>query len=659
MSDTTWMNDYQATLESKSLSQLTLPGTHDSGTYAYAGMPDPGEAVLDVIMAELGLIGLASWAALLSWTITQERTFQQQMEDGIRYLDIRTDNDDGTLKIVHGVMPPCPKLVVGEGSGNSKGVVQDVRDFLKGRPREIVIMDFQEFQNMDKDSYTTLLTSIKDDLGPYLLGPEVSDGKSTLTTPLKTVWGTNPQHGQVIVLIDRSESALIDSTGLWNSSVFWDRGQWIASPWANTDDTAILRNFLYMENPCHLTAAGMIAVLQGQLTTITNVDLSSLKSAASRSNPQLVSWLKTGTLGSQWNVTIADFYNNTDYVPTIVSLSTAGWPQSTDKTQFWGGNVSIQNLSNLNKQSSISPTTDQGITAAVLNDTLYFFYRNPDDKLLRMATYDQSIWTETKVTAVSETLDQPPGVVAMTQDGKPKLLLVYKVHGDNALRSIQFDGKSWSSVSKPGIKSSDSPGLAAYADAKGVASVMAAYKADDSNDLRFATYQIESGTWTDQGSIKDATKNSAKIDPESDHGPAMALYNSNLYMLYKGRSSTIYQSVYKISSSSWSGNEKLSKLPGGIDPSSDETPALAVFGDTLTMVYESADLRNVYQATFDGSAWSGNTQLKSISNSEIDPSTNKQPSIAPYAGGLYLLFKGSHSNDIYAAANLAFHTTSK
>lgn len=643
----TWMNDRAAQLADYPLSVMTLPGTHDSGTYAYKNMRDPGAAVVAAAAGALGLIGFVTWEVVLDYTITQERTIQQQLEDGIRYLDVRVDKDgSGTLYIVHGGMPASPKRIDGEGTGNDKGVIQDVRDFLRTRPREIVIMDFQDLQEMDSAGYTSLIGALRSELGPYLLGQYGPSGALTLYTSLGEIWGNSPTHGRVIVMFSHAAGKTLEGLGLWDLT-WWDRGRFIASPWANTDDVGELKNFLYMQNPRHLIAKDMLAVLQGQLTTISNASFASLSNAAQLSNPKLMTWIRAGDLATRWNVVIADFYDKeSTFVSTLVGFNPDGWPRSNDQTWFWGGDVRLDGLSTLNDHIGITPETDAGITAAVTDDRLYFFYRGQDTHRVYMSTYDSTFWQGNhQLEAITEEVDGPPGVAELGGE----LHLLYKAKGHASLRFIRYDGQgSWTAFSQPGMNSSLPPALTTFRDGTSEAKLLAVYKDDDTDDLKWAVYTPSTRSWTDHGKIKHED---SITDPQTNRAPAVAWFNSKVYLLYKGASSdTIYQSVLEPTTGTWTGNKPLS----GISPATEQAPALAAHHGTLYLVYKG-ESTNLYQATFDGQTWRGNTKISATPSSAIGPNTDQAPALVSYGTNLYLFYKGANTGHIHVAAYSQFH----
>jgi 1-phosphatidylinositol phosphodiesterase len=111
-----WMDLYAPFIGLLTLTELTLPGTHDAGTYKADGVSQP-------------------------WVQTQYLTLQQQLEQGVRALDIRlqvvgNDGDD-RFQFCHGDVLTHLSFVDG---------LEQVIAFLVEAPNEIVVLDFHRFE---------------------------------------------------------------------------------------------------------------------------------------------------------------------------------------------------------------------------------------------------------------------------------------------------------------------------------------------------------------------------------------------------------------------------------------------------------------------------------------------------------------------------------
>ena len=138
----------------RKLTELTIPGTHDTCTYRLnsgilnSTSDDPGETAhlllpylseaLGSLLGALGgfLLGLGIRAITLdvikNITLTQDLDVAAQLERGIRFLDIRLNvGSNDQLRVYHGDVP----LVLA-----FKDVLQTCYDFLNRNPSETIIM---------------------------------------------------------------------------------------------------------------------------------------------------------------------------------------------------------------------------------------------------------------------------------------------------------------------------------------------------------------------------------------------------------------------------------------------------------------------------------------------------------------------------------------
>ncbi|MCS3433889.1 phosphatidylinositol-specific phospholipase C [Klebsiella sp. BIGb0407] len=95
------------------ISEINIPGTHDSGTGSYTGAAAP-------------------------WAKTQSVSIKQQLDSGIRYLDIRCRHINNVFTIHHG------NVYLGINFDN---VLEDCTQFLKENPSECIFMQIKEEHN--------------------------------------------------------------------------------------------------------------------------------------------------------------------------------------------------------------------------------------------------------------------------------------------------------------------------------------------------------------------------------------------------------------------------------------------------------------------------------------------------------------------------------
>ncbi|CAG2111728.1 unnamed protein product, partial [Medioppia subpectinata] len=180
-----WMENNLAIIGDKTLPSLMIPGTHDSGAYEKWGPKSVGDIVRGFMIAH-------------------DESLYNQMVYGIRYLDMRVgyhnvSETDDKLWIVHGLFRTDHTL---------RSAAEQVRDFLKAAPKEIVIFDFHRFvtgfndeKNADilrmryKEFFDVVESELKDLMIPFslssttsfLIAPVLSIG-SDVNIPIQSFW---------------------------------------------------------------------------------------------------------------------------------------------------------------------------------------------------------------------------------------------------------------------------------------------------------------------------------------------------------------------------------------------------------------------------------------------------------------------------------------
>ncbi|CAM9942156.1 unnamed protein product, partial [Laminaria digitata] len=123
---TEWMKMCAPALADLKLSDMSLPGTHDSGT---AKMANP-------------VVG--------PWASTQDLSLEEQLKAGVRVLDFRvgyvgaqtqkSDKVDDGIAVVHDKLRTTLSL---------RQALSSVKKFVKEHPTEVVLLDFHRFPGLD------------------------------------------------------------------------------------------------------------------------------------------------------------------------------------------------------------------------------------------------------------------------------------------------------------------------------------------------------------------------------------------------------------------------------------------------------------------------------------------------------------------------------
>ena len=166
-----WLFYYSDVLGKLTLTEMTLPGTHDSGTHK----PNffPGDL----------------------WIRTQYLPLIQQLQLGVRVLDLRIgQNSPGDYLIVHDIWRTSYTLAA---------ALKEVTNFIDqdATNKEIVILDFHRFVNLGEGNfdYGKLKTQIRSYLNGYLLSAQTGHGKR-----LQEIWQTCGK-GRVVVAWNTSD----------------------------------------------------------------------------------------------------------------------------------------------------------------------------------------------------------------------------------------------------------------------------------------------------------------------------------------------------------------------------------------------------------------------------------------------------------------------
>jgi hypothetical protein len=130
-----WMTDCWNAICERSITDIVLPGSHDSGTARLTReiANDDGGEKIRKLRRIFGTPITNSIAA--KWSQCQPLTIAQQLELGVRYLDLRIGRDE-TKDLPHALR--CCHGFFGEGL---VGVFEQVRDFCAGVDCEFVVID--------------------------------------------------------------------------------------------------------------------------------------------------------------------------------------------------------------------------------------------------------------------------------------------------------------------------------------------------------------------------------------------------------------------------------------------------------------------------------------------------------------------------------------
>ncbi|XP_071558280.1 PI-PLC X domain-containing protein 3 [Temnothorax nylanderi] len=146
-----WMTRFPAPLKNIPIIHLAIPGSHDTMTYTIERHSDVGPDEPAYVRTLGRYCSFVAKPIILNWSVTQRDDIKQQLNGGVRYLDLRVATKPRTNNIyfLHGLY----------GAEVSKPLL-DVADWLTSHANEIVILDFQHFYAFTDQDHHRLVDRI-------------------------------------------------------------------------------------------------------------------------------------------------------------------------------------------------------------------------------------------------------------------------------------------------------------------------------------------------------------------------------------------------------------------------------------------------------------------------------------------------------------------
>lgn len=307
-----WMADSAQFIGNKNIKEIIIPGTHDSATkeISMTSLTAPRQDIprwIDVVYALPG-IGFAVKAIIANWAKAQGKNIKEQLEGGIRYLDLRiVRKEKEKFYTCHGLY--------GTSLDN---VIKDIQEFIRKNPKEILLLDFNHLYNMTskstgQDMHSALARKLKEAFGNKIVPKQVGINMS-----IQQLWD---KGYQIIILYDDQATVNANDHLLSQDN--------IKSPWPNKQNIDDLRRSLI--NNINSRDMDKLFVLQGILTTDDKMVKSglnplsrapgSLEAVAKKVTPMVTQWIKDfHKEGKKLNIVIVDFFTP-EYVKTIVELN--------------------------------------------------------------------------------------------------------------------------------------------------------------------------------------------------------------------------------------------------------------------------------------------------------------------------------------------------
>ncbi|KAM5195869.1 PI-PLC X domain-containing protein 1 isoform 1-T1 [Hipposideros larvatus] len=199
-----WMSALCPRLWDVPLHHLSIPGSHDTMTYCLnkkSPISHKESRLLQVLAKALPCV---TQPIVLRWSVTQELSVTEQLDAGVRYLDLRIAHMlQGSEKNLHFVHMLYTSALV-------EDTLTEISEWLEKHPQEVVILACRNFEGMTEDLHEYLVTCIQNIFGDMLCP------RGEVPT-LRQLWA----RGQQVILSYDDESTVNRHRELWPAIPYW------------------------------------------------------------------------------------------------------------------------------------------------------------------------------------------------------------------------------------------------------------------------------------------------------------------------------------------------------------------------------------------------------------------------------------------------------
>ncbi|XP_064338729.1 PI-PLC X domain-containing protein 1 isoform X1 [Camelus dromedarius] len=199
-----WMSALCPRLWDVPLHHLSIPGSHDTMTYCLdkkSPISHNESRLLQFLGKTLPCVTLP---VVLKWSITQVLTVTEQLDAGVRYLDLRVAHmEEGSERNLHFVHMVYTTALV-------EDTLTEISEWLEKHPREVVLLACRNFEGMTEDLHEYLVTCIKNIFGDMLCP------RGEVPT-LRQLWS----RGQQVLLSYEDETSVSRHVELWPGIPYW------------------------------------------------------------------------------------------------------------------------------------------------------------------------------------------------------------------------------------------------------------------------------------------------------------------------------------------------------------------------------------------------------------------------------------------------------
>ncbi|XP_059416815.1 PI-PLC X domain-containing protein 1-like [Carassius carassius] len=296
-----WMSEMPSVFWDIPLWNLAIPGSHDTMTYCLDERSSVVKSSPWVLQVLDTLLPCIVRPCIIKWATTQEDSISNQLDLGIRFLDLR---------IAHKLKDPNKVFYFAHGIYSLltvKEALTEVAHWLDQHTKEVVIIALSAFDGMNLDQHKDLIQ--------FLIC--TFDNKicpSHIIPSLRQCWDHNYQ-----VILSYDDPAASGYKELWPQCEYW---------WANTSDPSLVISYLEERKaegrPGQFFAAGLN--LTEDAKYVLSHPFQSLQSMTLSSYSLLLNWVKQQSPGpgkSCLNIICTDFVGafSNEFTQLVIGLN--------------------------------------------------------------------------------------------------------------------------------------------------------------------------------------------------------------------------------------------------------------------------------------------------------------------------------------------------
>ncbi|KAM6149235.1 PI-PLC X domain-containing protein 1-like [Rhynchocyon petersi] len=295
-----WMSRLCPQLWDVPLHHLSIPGSHDTMTYCLSRKLPVARDQPRVLQVLSRLLPCITRPVILKWSVTQALNVTEQLDAGVRYLDLRVAHMvGGPEKNLHFVHMLYTTALV-------EDTLTEISEWLESHPREVVILACRNFQGMTDELHEYLVSCIHNIFGDMLCP------RGDVPT-LRALW----DRGQQVLVSYEDEGSVRRHPELWPAIPYW---------WGDKVKTADLISYLEAMKSAGRPDALFVAGtnLTENLAYVLVHPSESLKTLTLPNLPLLDAWVQEQCPGAGshcTNIIAGDFIGAGGFVSDVIRLN--------------------------------------------------------------------------------------------------------------------------------------------------------------------------------------------------------------------------------------------------------------------------------------------------------------------------------------------------